>query len=443
MAPLRVLVLEDNPADARLMRHWLTGEVSGQFRPDFVARVADAVELIRRERFDAVLADLSLPDSEGMETIAALDGELGEAALIVLTGNDDETQAVRSLRAGCQDYLVKGHADGFIVRRAIHYAVERKGLELALARSETRFRDFARAASDWFWEVGPDLAFTYVSEGAEQFTGLHAADLIGRKVPDLAGFGIDANGLTALTDALRSGVPFQNLVYRLANRTGAPRFLRIGGVPVVDSRGRPAGYRGVGSDVTEQRLLEERIHHMAMYDGLTDLPNRSLFHDALTRAGAQADRRGESVAVFYLDLDGFKDINDLFGHDSGDALLAATAKRLLGAIRSIDTVGRLGGDEFGMVIGVRRESAGEEAATVARRVIDTLSHPFEIPGGLGRIGVSIGIALYPAGTGSVHDCLREADIAMYAAKRQGKNRFVFADPSLEASCGLSTATRAG
>ena len=427
MATVRVLVLEDNLADARLMRHWLTGEVSGQYHVAFASRVAEAIELIRRESFDVVLADLSLPDSEGMATVAALDEHLGDTALVVLTGNDNEEQAVRSLRQGCQDFLVKGHADGFIVRRAINYALERKRLELALARSESRFRDFARAASDWFWEVGTELTFTYVSEASEQFTGLAPDALTGRMVFDLAGYGIDAADLTVLDQLLQSREPFQNFVYRRVLVDTTARFMRISGVPFSDARGRFGGYRGAGSDVTEQRLLEDRIHHMALFDTLTDLPNRALFHDALVRAGATADRRQEATAVLYLDLDGFKEINDTYGHDAGDALLAQVAKRLQDGIRGNDTVARLGGDEFGAVIVVSRERAREEATTVATRMLSALEQPFEIPGGVGAIGASIGIALYPLDGDTVSDCLRKADVAMYAAKRQGKNRFVFAE----------------
>lgn len=180
---------------------------------------------------------------------------------------------------------------------------------------------------------------------------------------------------------------------------------------------------GIVRDLTERKAAEEKIKHMAHHDHLTDLPNRALFMDRLDQAISLARRSATKVAVLFLDLDGFKFVNDGMGHDMGDRLLQAVALRLNEIVRSSDTVARVGGDEFVLVlnnIGTR-----EDASLVAEKIIQSLSEPFELSGGLCRIGGSIGIAVFPDDAEVPEMLIKRADEAMYCAKQNGKNNYRF------------------
>ena len=194
---------------------------------------------------------------------------------------------------------------------------------------------------------------------------------------------------------------------------------------VLEVRGTPiegGGFVTTYLDVTEQRRNQALIAHMAHHDTLTNLPNRVLFADRLQTAIALAKRSG-LIAVHYLDIDRFKPVNDTLGHQAGDALLIAIAKRLSGAVRENDTVARLGGDEFAIV----QTGIGEpaDAAVLARRVLDQLSSPFEIVGHAVQVGVSIGIALSPTDGITIDEILIKADAALYRSKTKGRGCFSF------------------
>jgi len=181
---------------------------------------------------------------------------------------------------------------------------------------------------------------------------------------------------------------------------------------------------GIVRDVTERKLVEQKITHLAHHDYLTGLPNRVLFIEQLEHAITLARRSRYKVAVLFLDLDGFKQVNDTLGHDAGDLLLQEVAKRLKGVIRESDIVARIGGDEFTFVL----NNIGEDvhAAWIAQKIIDVLSRPFDLKGQFCQIGGSIGVAIYPDSSGDFETLLRQADEAMYWAKQNGKNTFKLA-----------------
>jgi diguanylate cyclase (GGDEF)-like protein len=196
---------------------------------------------------------------------------------------------------------------------------------------------------------------------------------------------------------------------------------------VLEVRGMPiagGGFVTTYLDVTEQRRAQQMIAHMAHHDALTSLPNRTLFRDRLEQAVALA-ARGAVMAVHYLDIDGFKPVNDKLGHKAGDELLVAIAERLLGTIRKHDTVARLGGDEFAIVQTGIREAT--DAVSLANRVLGAIAAPFRIAGCEVSIGISVGIAVAPGDSLDADELLRKADAAMYASKAAGRSRYSFYD----------------
>jgi diguanylate cyclase (GGDEF)-like protein/PAS domain S-box-containing protein len=190
--------------------------------------------------------------------------------------------------------------------------------------------------------------------------------------------------------------------------------------PVHDEAGRTVQYVAVKLDITERKRAEERLAHMAHHDALTSLPNRPLFHDRMEQALALARRDRQRLALLYLDLDDFKPVNDSFGHAVGDLLLQEAARRIEACVRASDTVGRIGGDEF--VVLLPRVASGEAARGVAEKIRQALQRPFALAGQSLAVSCSIGIALYPDHGRDAVELAHHADRAMYRAKQAGRNR---------------------
>ncbi len=220
---------------------------------------------------------------------------------------------------------------------------------------------------------------------------------------------------------LADRVPFRDMQIVIALE-GQLHWLMVSGKPVLDSYGGFQGFRGVGSDITAAHRSDERIAYLARYDSLTDLPNRTLFQEALAQACAQPTR----FAVLCLDLDGFKAVNDTFGHSTGDALLAAVAGRLRTSVREGDVVARLGGDEFAVL---QAGADAEAASLLAQRLIERVADPFQVGGSSLTVGVSIGIASECAGL-FPDDLLRTADLALYHSKTAGRGTWCFFKPEM-------------
>ena len=194
-------------------------------------------------------------------------------------------------------------------------------------------------------------------------------------------------------------------------------------VAVKDSSGEVSHYVGIFSDITSEKESEERLLYLAHYDQLTGLPNRILFSDRLHQAIAQAKREQLQVAVMFLDLDGFKAVNDTLGHNSGDELLRQVAQRLTVCLRAVDTVARFGGDEFTIVITAIEGT--DDVIRVAKKITQEIARPYEIDGVLASVTTSIGISFYPDDGKDPSVLIHQADNAMYHAKRHGKNHHEF------------------
>ncbi len=301
---IKILLVEDNEVDAHLTQDILAEWSIEQFHITHVTRLSDAFRHLGRERFDAILLDLSLPDGYGLPTLRQVQAANPTIPIIVLSGVSDQTLALQAVQDGAQDYLVKGQGQPELLARAIRYSIERK-------------------------------------------------------------------------------------------------------------------------------RAEERLTYLAQYDQLTGLVNRTLFRDRLVQAMARSKRLQQPLGLMLLDLDRFKQVNDTMGHDVGDHLLKAVADRLKDCVREVDTVARMGGDEFTIVLeGLARE---EDITIIARRITESLAEPFLIEKHRASIGVSIGITVYPSDDHGIDELLKHADAAMYKAKQQGGSSFQFYTPQHSSS----------
>ena len=291
-----VLLVEDSLIDAQLIRRLLRRVTSSYYRVTHVRTLNDAVLSAEDLVPHVILADLNLPDSRGTQTVASLQTSYPDIPLVIVSAWEDEAISLRSVKAGAQDYLVKGHIDGANLHRVIRYAIERKRTELELVR-------------------------------------------------------------------------------------------------------------------------------LAHFDQLTSLPNRTLLRERVDHALARAMRAGSGVATLILDMDRFKEINDMLGHEIGDKLLVEAARRIRANVRDQDTVARLGGDEFAVVLeGV---SEAKEVLPVIERIIGSLGELTEIDGHEVSSSISVGIAMYPENGNDLSELLRAADLAMYQAKSSGRGRYQF------------------
>ena len=324
-------------------------------------------------------------------------------------------------------------AAALLIRSALWRSVAAaRAASEALRLSEARFRDFAEAASDWLWETDAAGRFTYLSDRHEAVIGVPREDRLGRTRWEIGLPEVDADPekWARLRRDLEERRPIRNFRYRLVNARGQLLHIRINGKPVFDAAGGFIGYRGTGSDVTAEVEAAEQAQHLALHDALTGLPNRILFRERLELAAAAAARRRTLAAVLCIDLDHFKDVNDTRGHAAGDLILKQAAARLREVVRDSDTVARLGGDEFAVV----QNDVGSlaEVQALCQRLVDAFRSPFAVDGHPAHLGLSIGVALAPIDADNPDDLLRQADLALYRAKSEGRGEFRLFEPVMDA-----------
>jgi diguanylate cyclase (GGDEF)-like protein/PAS domain S-box-containing protein len=301
----------------------------------------------------------------------------------------------------------------------------------ALQASEARFRDIAETASDWLWEAAPDLRLTYLSARFAVVTGLPCEQVLGTQLdhfllPEAAA--LDAPEAFGAVIAARR--PFRDLRCGYRDADGQVRICRLAGSAIVAPDGRFHGYRGAATDITAETRAQARAQHLSLHDPLTGLPNRALLVARLAEALDSARHADGLTAVLCLDLDRFKEVNDSHGHAAGDLLLQETAHRLLACVRETDTVARLGGDEF--IVVQRGLKTASDAQALGQRLLRSFADPVPLDGCKALVGLSIGIALAPADGTSAEQLLRNADIALYRAKEEGRGTYRFFEPAMDA-----------
>jgi diguanylate cyclase (GGDEF)-like protein/PAS domain S-box-containing protein len=268
----------------------------------------------------------------------------------------------------------------------------------------------------------PEGTIQRVNPAFSSVTGYSAKEAAGQNPRLLQSGQQDASFYQRLwTDLAATGYWQGEIWNRRKNGEVYPEWLNISAIR--DDAGNVTNYVGIFSDISTIKVAEGKLTHLAHHDALTNLPNRVLFQEKLNLAIRQAESSGENLAVLFLDLDNFKPVNDTLGHRIGDLLLQAVAERLAATIRTTDTVARIGGDEFTIVLTGFKTL--QNVSRVAEKLLQAISHPYLLEAHLVKIGVSIGISIYPNDGQTAEELLLSADMAMYFSKRQGRNRFQF------------------
>ena len=273
----------------------------------------------------------------------------------------------------------------------------------------------------WSWNIKTDEL--YWNDYMYKFYGIDPDTKLTFDVWKSSLYADDAATTLQMLKGALKGINTFDTEYRILTPTGVIRYIQAAATLEKDASGNPIRMLGVNTDITERKKAEETIKHMANYDLLTDLPTRRLAIDRMKVAITAAQRNNTSIAVLFMDLDGFKPINDKFGHKAGDAALKEVARRLQGCIRKSDTVARIGGDEFLVILTEIKSTEG--ISQVAKKMIEVISQPFSYQDKIFNMGISIGIAVYPNNGTDIDQLISLADKAMYVSKNSGKNSFAY------------------
>jgi PAS domain S-box-containing protein len=441
------LIVDDDPSMRLLIRQTLE-------RVGFACEEAEngnqALQRFAAAQPDIVLLDVMMPELDGYETCARLRAMPGGATVpvVMLTGLDDDESIDRAYQVGATDFISKPITWGVLGYR-VRYLLRASRALRDVAKHQASLETAQRIAhlGSWEWDLqrnevywSPEtfrilgLAPHTVTPSVERFLArVHPHD---RAVAE-----------QAISDLTRTG-EFSGRLVRLVRPDGSVRHVQLQGLGTFDARGAVTQLAGTIQDVTELKEAEQRIRHLAYYDGATGLPNRQFFTERLAQTLALARRHRGQLGVLALDLDQFKRINDTLGHTAGNELLAAVARRLADAVREADALGRpdgesavpmeasdliarLDGDEFCLLITDLAQY--HDAAKVARRLLQELRKPFRIGNREMFVTASIGLALYPLDGEDADSLLKNAGAAMHFAKEQGRDNYQFYSRAMNAT----------
>jgi diguanylate cyclase (GGDEF)-like protein len=316
-----------------------------------------------------------------------------------------------------------------ITERSLYSGRSRLALEWQAKKALNFVDEFENSGRGWFWETDSLGTLSYVSRQLAEDFQCEPEALLGRRFTDLLSVDQASEALEerkTLGFHLSARFPFSDVVVRPASEQDV--HWSLSGNPIFDERGRFLGFRGIGTDLTEQRKSEREISRLARFDSLTSLPNRAMMRQTLDEALRNAAHRQKGCALFMIDLDRFKNVNDTLGHPIGDALLRQVAERLTSVMGNHGQVGRLGGDEFQAVLPGAVDIGLLES--LARTLIEQVSRPYMIEGHKVTIGASVGIVIGDPGRASADALVRNADLALYAAKGAGRGKHCFYQPSM-------------
>jgi diguanylate cyclase (GGDEF)-like protein/PAS domain S-box-containing protein len=429
---IRILLVEDNAGDARLLQEMFKTQRSQTIELTHVQRMSDAEKRLAENVFDIILLDLGLPDAQGLGAVRRSRAAAPHVPLVVLTGLEDESLAAQVLHEGAQDHLIKGQIGTLSLLRTLRYAIERKAMEEALFVEKELAQVTLNSIGDAVISTDISGSITFLNLVAEKMTGWPLQEAAGRPMAEVFRI-LDATSREMTPNPMTMCVEQNCTVHLPANcilvrRDGSEIPIEDSVAPIHDREGKPTGAVVVFRDVTMARTMALEMTHSAQHDFLTGMPNRMLLNDRVNQAIAWAQRHSKKVAVLFLDLDGFKHINDSLGHPTGDRLLQSVAKRLVDCVRASDTVSPQGGDEF--VVLLTEVAQSEDAAITARRMLQTVAQAHSIDQHDLYVTTSIGVSVFPDDGQDAETLIKNADTAMYQAKENGRQSYQFFKPAM-------------
>jgi diguanylate cyclase (GGDEF)-like protein/PAS domain S-box-containing protein len=444
---LDILVVEDEPRyleSTRLLlthygHHVATAHSAGE-----------AYEQLAARHFDLMLLDLMLPDATGHDVMDTMHHCCPDTLITVVSGDTSFDSAIGALRRGAYDFLRKPYEPEVLLKSVLHAANElalkreNRDMHHRLSQSEQWHRFLVNNSPDLIYTLDTEGVFTYVNDSMERTTGFSKDQLIGQGwqflVPpddvELARWHINERR-TGLRSTQNQELRFRRPPEGMPGEHPGPAYVtvEVSAMGIYGGNGDGGrhfqGTYGVARDISVRKQAEATITFHAYHDLLTGLPNRVLFNDRLGQAIANARRHGLILAVMFLDLDRFKSVNDTLGHLIGDELLQMASQRLRNCLREGDTLARIGGDEFMLLLPHIHNR--DNAAYIAQKMLSALKTPFHISGHEIFITASIGIAIYPDDGDSLQTLIKQADIAMYSAKDRGRNDYCFFEPGINTS----------
>ncbi|MBX2884088.1 MAG: EAL domain-containing protein [Granulosicoccus sp.] len=432
-----VLLVDDDLASLIMAEEALE---DGGFRVVQAENGLEAVEACKQETPDLIIMDVIMPKMNGFEACEAIRSteEGAHIPILMVTGLEDIESINLAYEVGATDFLTKP-VNFFILPHRVRYMLRSKltADELRASRSQLDHAQRIAQLGHWEWrredqKIRWSKACRHLFDLPESLVDNDISVLIEQvdeKDRD--------NVIQCFRSAVREAKQF-NVEFRIVQKGRPPRVMRQQAEPQIDEDGQCISMLGTMQDITERHNAQEQIHNLAYYDHVTGLPNRALLFDRLNAALDRSSKFDKKFAVLFLDLDRFKLVNDTLGHDAGDELLSQVSIRLSETLRESDvvarlpidsdtvgthTIARLGGDEF--VVLLSEISLAEDAAVVARRIASRIAETYDIDGSVVNISTTIGISIYPNDGGDAEALIKNADIAMYHAKKRGRNGFQF------------------
>jgi diguanylate cyclase (GGDEF)-like protein/PAS domain S-box-containing protein len=418
-----ILIVDDDEIMRMLLRQFLEGE---EYEVTEAVNGAEALVKMSSSSFDLLIMDIAMPGIDGLSVCEHLKhSQENPPPVLMITALNDEESIDRSFSAGAVD-LIRKPIQWSVLRNRIRYIINAYHARREIEELTRNYEMILDAAANGICGVDGAQRISFANSAALRMLGYDLEEVFDRPYreifkaskPGTNDFEVDC------CPFFREGAPKESFHY------DELRFLRKDGTSFpVDCRSNPliennrlAGAVLVFQDVTERQQAAELIRYMANHDSLTNLPNRNFCNKRLPQAISLAKRHGRIICLLFIDLDRFKPINDNFGHAVGDKVLRQVAERLKKMLRASDSVCRLGGDEF--VILLESTDSVEGAKYVAEKTIEILNEPIVVDGHNCSIGASIGISIYPEDCDDANTMLQHADIAMYEAKKKGRNRYL-------------------
>ncbi len=422
-----LLLIDDNPCHAEAFERALIGVPEGPSEFEWVRNLSCGIERLAHKKAWAVFLNLFLPDSQGVNTLDRLRLVTSTTPIIVLGGLNDEDICKTAMLHGAHDYLLEGHLDSYLFARAVRNIIEREIAREELFIEKERSRVTLNSIGDAVLSTDLSCNVTYLNLAAEQMTGWSREEALGHQLRDVFQI-VDGATHQPSANPLELAIQQNRTVGLAANcilirRDGYECAIEDSAAPIRDRNGEVIGAVIVFHDVSMARAMVLEMSYLAQHDILTNLPNRFLLNDRLAQAISIARRNQHQVAVLFLDLDGFKYINDSLGHVIGDRLLQSIAARILACVRKSDTVSRQGGDEF--VILLPEVAHARDAGISAAKIITELKNSHRIGQYSLHVTGSIGISTYPDNGEDAETLIRNADTAMYHAKEHGHDNYQF------------------